>query len=185
MNEELYVKYVNKELAVRCIDLWTPFSKPFETHTFIPEPTPPHSDSSLIPPLPAPPLETPAITPRELSPEELKCIAILSFISLCSSVPTYVYILCTIDPAGDDLIFLVKLLGLCVVPAGIIVGIGGLLAPFERHLKKRFEADGTMVMEARDEHENVEEEDGEARGQQEMLLVPTTQRAYGASDDIV
>ena len=45
-----------------------------------------------------------------------------------------------------------------------------------------------IATEAQDEDNIVNEEDGEdseARGQQEMLLVPTTQCAYGASDDIV
>jgi len=115
----------------------------------------------------------------------------LSLISLCSSGPTCVYIWCTIDPDGDDIIFLIKFFGFYVVGAGLLVGLLGMLAGIcgllEHHWEKRALALKAIAMEAEDEGDNVEEDDGEtgeAKEQQEMLL-PTTQRAYGVSDDIV
>jgi len=103
-----------------------------------------------------------------------------------------VYILCTIDPAGDAFLFLVKFLGLYVVGAGVVIGVlgflGGIIDSFERRQKKRAEAAETIAMEARDEDENAEEEDGErveAEDQQEMVELLTAQRSYATSDDIV
>jgi hypothetical protein len=135
---------------------------------------------------------TPATTPQEPSPEDRRRVTLLALVSLCINGPIYVYIFCTIDPRGDDLILLLTFIGLGVSGLGSLFGLcwglAGIVDLFEHCQKKPDSAVKTVATEAQDEDKNVEEEDGEnveEEGQQEMLELLTAQRGYAASDNIV